>query len=619
MNKDIYDRALKLLQEVFNHNDFKELQYQIIENVVLKKDTLAVLPTGGGKSICYQLPSLMQETVTLVISPLISLMQDQVDALAKHNIKGIVLNSAISTIKYQENIQKIKTEQVRLIYTSPEGLKSSLIDTFRESKIGVGLIAIDEAHCISQWGHDFRPSYLRLSKLKHFFPLASFLALTATATKAVQLDIIKQLKLNTPSVFVGSFDRPNLYLSVEKKNKDSVLQIMKFLMKHPHEAGIIYCLTRVQVDRLALMLKKHGFCVTSYHAGLSIEERESNQRLFIEDKVPIMIATVAFGMGINKLNIRFILHYNIAKSLEEYYQEIGRAGRDNLPSTALLLYGSSDVTQARLLFQNKKNKTQNERLLKTLINYANTTTCRRRFILKYFSEVYTPNDNKNCCCDNCNKGKVVLNDLTILSQKLMSCIVRVKERYGKKYVIDILTGKKSDEIVKMGHDKLSTFAIGKDTKSATWIKITEALIAEGLIEEYGQYNLLRLTASGWDILKNRKKIMLPIDTSIDTNTTSKKEVAKSSIEAFKQSNESMNISTLTIEEKLLYNKIESFRYKVAQEENVFPIAVFTNRTIYSLVKTCPKTLNELEKIEGIGSVKCAKIGSELLAILVKSN
>ena len=521
-----------VLKTVFGYDSFRLNQKEIITKVLEGKDTLAIMPTGGGKSICYQIPALIMEGITIVVSPLISLMQNQVDALEASGIHSVFLNSTLEWKDYLAAVDDIKAGKVKLVYVSPEGLATSRIrELFSQSGIKISCITIDEAHCISQWGHDFRPDYLEISAMRNYFPEATMLALTATATDLVRKDIIRILRLKKPAVFVSSFNRSNIYLEVQPKRKaDS--QVVEYIRHHTGDSGIIYCYSRKKVDELTATLDKLGYSALSYHAGLTDEVRAKNQDLFIKDEVQIMVATIAFGMGIDKPNVRFVINYDLPKSIEEYYQEIGRAGRDGLPSSALLLYSPADIFKIRYFFEEAANPEKSEKLLQDMVNYATSRVCRRKTLLAYFGENYDKdspvkkgndiagkqgndiagkqgNDTVECCCDICSGGKIPLTDMTIPAQKFFCCMIKTNERFGATYVIDVLLGSKQSRIIDNGHDKISTWGIGKELSKNEWFDLLELLVSENYIIKEGEYNVLKLTYIGKSVYATALQLCCP--------------------------------------------------------------------------------------------------------------
>ena len=485
-----------VLKTVFGYDRFRPLQKDIITNVLKGRDTLAVMPTGGGKSLCYQLPALILKGITVVVSPLISLMQDQVNSLEKAGIHSAFLNSSLSWEEYCRATKEIKSGQVKIIYLSPEGLASQRIrDLLAWPELKIACITIDEAHCLSQWGHDFRPDYLEIKAIRKLFPDAVMLALTATATEHVRRDICQNLGMKNPKVFISSFNRANIFLEVLPK-RNALEQLIKCIRKYSGESGIIYCNSRKTVDQLAATLDKKGYSVLPYHAGLSDQVRAKNQELFIKDEVQIIVATIAFGMGINKPNVRYVINYDLPKSIEEYYQEIGRAGRDGLPSSALLLYTPADIRKIRWFFQESAFPEKDELLLQGMIKYATSTTCRRKALLQYFGEAYQPVPDSDCCCDICSNKDIPLQDFTLPAQKIICCIIRTGQRFGAGYVTDVLLGSNSQRIADNGHDRITTWGIGREYKKTEWLEFINLLVAQGYIKKTGEYNVLEVTSKG---------------------------------------------------------------------------------------------------------------------------
>ena len=503
-----------VLSSVFGYKNFRPLQEAVINSVLAKKDTLVIMPTGGGKSLCYQIPALILKGITIVVSPLISLMSNQVASLEKHGIHSVFLNSSLEWKEYLKAVDEIKKGFVKIIYVSPEGLATSRIrDLLNEGNLEVSCITIDEAHCVSEWGHDFRPDYMEIFSVRKLFPKATMIALTATATEQVKKDIIKNLGLKKPEIFTTSFDRKNIFLEVQPK-KSGESQVIDFLKNHKNESGIIYCTSRRQVDELFVSLKKKGYSVLNYHAGLPDDVRGEHQQLFIEDKVKIIVATVAFGMGIDKPNVRFVINFDLPKSIEEYYQEIGRAGRDGQPAWALLLYTYADVHKIRYFFTDMADPTKAEMKLKSMVNFASGNTCRRKALLNYFGEKYeagTGEADGSWCCDICSNLREAkpLTDMTIPIQKFLCCILRTKSRFGAAYVIDVLLGSHNKRILENGHNMISTFSIGHELTKDDWHDLVDLLLEKEYIQRVGEYNVLELTDKGRDLLVTREKVLLP--------------------------------------------------------------------------------------------------------------
>ena len=503
-----------VLSSVFGYKNFRPLQEAVINSVLAKKDTLVIMPTGGGKSLCYQIPALILKGITIVVSPLISLMSNQVASLEKHGVHSVFLNSSLEWKEYLKAVDEIKKGFVKIIYVSPEGLATSRIrDLLNEGNLEVSCITIDEAHCVSEWGHDFRPDYMEIFSVRKLFPKATMIALTATATEQVKRDIIKNLGLKKPEIFTTSFDRKNIFLEVQPK-KSGESQVIEFLKNHKDESGIIYCTSRRQVDELFVSLKKKGYSVLNYHAGLPDDVRGEHQQLFIEDKVKIIVATVAFGMGIDKPNVRFVINFDLPKSIEEYYQEIGRAGRDGQPAWALLLYTYADVHKIRYFFTDMADPTKAEMKLKSMVNFASGNTCRRKALLNYFGEKYeatTGEADGSWCCDICSNLREAkpLTDMTIPIQKFLCCILRTKSRFGAAYVIDVLLGSHNKRILENGHNMISTFSIGHELTKDDWHDLVDLLLEKEYIQRVGEYNVLELTDKGRDLLVTREKVLLP--------------------------------------------------------------------------------------------------------------
>lgn len=603
--------AQEILKDIFGYDSFRPLQLEIIKNLLAGKDTLAIMPTGGGKSLCYQIPALIFKGITIVVSPLISLMQDQVSSLKENGVPAEFLNSSLDFSEYLETVKKLKDGEIKIVYVSPEGLASDkMMGIFHECSMPINCITIDEAHCVSEWGHDFRPDYLSISNVRKHFPNAVCLALTATATASVQQDIIKNLQLYRPTVFTASFNRKNIFLEVKPK-KNALSQVIECIEKHKDESGIIYCFSRKSVDELTMKLHNEGYSVLNYHAGLSDIQRTKNQNLFIKDKVRIIVATVAFGMGINKPNVRFVIHYDMAKSLEEYYQEIGRAGRDGLESHALLLYSPGDIHKIRFFFNEAADPEKSERLLQGMINYAKARTCRRRALLSYFGENFSGADTSaDECCDICAAGPVNLTDVTIPSQKLMSCIFRLKQHYGAAYVIDVLLGSKQKRIMENHHNELSTWGIGKELEKTDWFELTDLLIETGYILKVGEYNVLAVSKMGALALTNRTQIKLPVQLNFKNIINAPKQ--KPSFVLHKKNEFLKNLSEKDTE---LYNAIKQWRNSTAEKENIAPYMIFGDKTIEELVEKKPASEKELLSVFGIGTVKAEKIGAPVLRII----
>lgn len=610
----VNEKPENVLKTVFGYDTFRPLQKDIITNVLKGKDTLAVMPTGGGKSLCYQLPALIMEGMTLVVSPLISLMQDQVGSLKTNGINSVFLNSSLSWEEYLQAIDEIKNGQIKILYVSPEGLATQKIrELLSAPEIKISCITIDEAHCVSAWGHDFRPDYLEIKSIRKLFPNAVMLALTATATEKVRTDIMQNLGMKKPAIFISSFNRPNIYLEVQPK-KNALDQVIKCIKKHSGESGIIYCYSRKQVDELTQTLDKLGYSVLNYHAGLSDQQRAKNQDLFIKDEVQIIVATIAFGMGIDKPNVRFVINYDLPKSIEEFYQEIGRAGRDGLPSSALLLYSAADIHKIRFFFQEAANPEQSEALLQGMIKYATSRVCRRKALLAYFGESYDSSnksaEEKSFCCDICAAGDLPLSDVTIPAQKLLCCIIRTNQRYGASYVIDVLMGLKNKRILENGHNKITTWGIGTEYDKETWFELVELLIDQGYLIKYGEYNILQLTPQGKAFLSSRIELNLPLN---PLNMTQPISFAKTSSKGNKIIAEKPAAND-QVADKIL-TQLKAWRKRKADDLNIAPYMIFGDKTLLDLAAKKPKSKTDLLNVYGIGKAKSEEFGRSILQII----
>ena len=608
-----------VLKSVFGYSSFRPLQKEIIQNVCSGRDTLAIMPTGGGKSLTYQIPALIFDGLTVVVSPLIALMHDQVSSLASNGIEAVFLNSSLEWEEYKSCVARVLSGKVKIVYVSPEGLATQKIQTLLHNEnLHIKCFTIDEAHCISEWGHDFRPDYLAIASVRRQFPQAVCLALTATATKHVRDDIVNNLQMKNPDILLASFNRPNIFLEVRPK-RDSYVQIVSFLKEHLEDSGIIYCFSRKQVDQLADLLSNDGFSVLPYHAGLDDSTREKNQTAFIRDKVQIMVATVAFGMGIDKPNVRFVIHYDLPKSLEQYYQEIGRAGRDGLPSTALLLYSSADIHKIRYFFADSADVEKSEKLLQSMVDYASARHCRRQKLLAYFGEFYTPESSaeNKCCCDICSTGQIQETDVTIPVQKFLSCIYRLNQRFGTLYVIDVLLGSRQKRIMDNGHNMLSTWGIGTELSREDWFELASILTERNYIEKSMEYSILSVTAKGRELLATREKVFLPV---VFTGRGAKKSEAsakksKPEFALHKKGSAFEAISDTDAEGLRICNALKEWRKKTADKSNVPPYVIFGDKTLVEIALKKPQTSAELLEIYGLGDAKVRKFSSAILKII----
>ena len=610
-----------VLKTVFGYDEFRPLQKDIITNVLKRHDTLAVMPTGGGKSLCYQLPALIMKGITVVVSPLISLMQDQVTSLETAGIPSAFLNSSLSWEDYCSTVDEIKSGKVKIIYVSPEGLATNKIRELLSSpELKISCITIDEAHCVSQWGHDFRPDYLEISSVRHLFPNAVMLALTATATEHVRQDICQNLAMKNPKVFISSFNRANIYLEVQPK-RGAMETVINYIRKHAGDSGIIYCNSRKSVEEIAQTLDKKGYSALPYHAGLSDEVRAKNQNLFIKDEVQIIVATIAFGMGINKPNVRYVINYDLPKSIEEYYQEIGRAGRDGLPASALLLYSPGDIHKNKFFIEDSADPEKAELLLKGMINFATSRTCRRKTLLAYFGELYDgdlrgKSEDDTCCCDICSAPAPELKDVTIPAQKFLCCIIRTNQRFGAGYITDVLLGSKAQRIIDNGHNKITTWGIGTEYSKQEWLELCDLLIDEHYIRKTGDYNVLELTETGKRFVASRAELKLPMRTVMRAYTKSAVSTYNTNVRGEKIIAEKPAVNDEQAEK--IINNLKAWRKRKADDLNIAPYMIFGDKTLLDLAAKKPKSRGDLLNIYGIGRIKAEEFGRSILQIIEES-
>lgn len=648
-----HETPASILKSVFGYDSFRPLQEEIISGILAGRDTLAVMPTGGGKSLCYQVPALLFPGLTIVVTPLIALMQDQVAALESSGVEALFLNSSLDRDAYRENVARIRGGKVKLLYAAPESLATERVQELLSS-VRVDCITIDEAHCISDWGHDFRPEYRQIAGIRDLFPGAVCLALTATATSRVRGDIKKNLKLDHPAEFVASFNRKNIFLEVIPK-KNPVHQILAFLEGRGEESGIIYCFSRKQVDDLAVELSSRGHKALPYHAGLADGVRMENQAAFLRDEALIMVATIAFGMGINKPNVRFVIHFDLPKSPEQYYQEIGRAGRDGEPARAILLYNYGDTRKIRFFMEDKsaKDTKRAEEHLKAITAYAEARTCRRKILLAWFGEDYTPpevadgtrsqNPGESVdfpCCDACSSPARPDVDVTIQAQKFLSCVVRTGERYGAAYVIDVLMGSRQKRIVDNGHHRLSTWGIGKEMDKDDWFELARLLVAGGYLRKEAEYGVLSLTTDARDALSERTEILLPFFLAggtgsagatgssplagldhADTADTPGGPTAARPRSAGRQGTLKFPKKTGTGVDPLdrdglrRLSALKNLRRGLAEAASVPPYVIFSDRTLEDIVAKNPSAVDDLLGVYGIGAVKAERYGEFIMRAL----
>jgi len=592
-------QAEQVLHEVFGFEKFRSLQKDIIQNVLEKNDTLAIMPTGGGKSLCYQIPALLFEGLTIVVSPLISLMKDQVDQLRAYEISASYLNSSLSAQEYDNTLNLIRKNELDLLYLAPETLmKGSVLKLL--SSLNIECIAIDEAHCISEWGHDFRPEYRQLSDVTKRFKNAVVLGLTATATPRVQKDIAHSLGLANANTFVASFNRKNLYLDVVAKS-GPLQQVINFLRRHEGESGIIYCFSRNQVDQLTDDLNANGFNALPYHAGLGETIRTQNQNAFIRDEADIIVATIAFGMGIDKPDVRFVIHHDMPQNIESYYQQIGRAGRDGLHADCLFLFSYGDAAKIRYFIEQKSSEEQQiaEQHLQKLISFVESNECRRIELLRYFGEQF---NEQNCgMCDFCTGDIPEKENITIPVQKFLSTMARTEQRFGYNHILNILLGSRRKEVLKFRHDQISTYGIGKEFSRPEWKQLYRELMKQDIIVREFEHKSLKLTPKATEILKGNREVFGVIELPVQKMQTG---TVKSEIESLDFNKE-------------LFALLKQKRMKLAQAQGVPPYIIFADTTLIEMAYFFPQSEGSLLKIHGVGRAKAKKYGTSFMKVIAK--
>ncbi|EGK84376.1 DNA helicase RecQ [Microcoleus vaginatus PCC 9802] len=581
------------LKHFFGYDSFRPGQQEIVEAALQKRDMMIVMPTGGGKSLCFQLPALLKPGLTVVVSPLIALMQDQVEALQDNGIGATFLNSTLSSQETRSRETAILEGKIKLLYVAPERLLGERFLPFLDivaNKLGISAFAIDEAHCVSEWGHDFRPEYRQMQRVRDRYPDIPIMGLTATATERVRQDIIQQLTLRNPYIHVASFNRPNLYYEVRPKTKHSFAEVLQ-IIKKKGGSGIIYCLSRKKVDEVAYKLQQSGIQALPYHAGMNDVDRATNQTRFIRDDVQVMVATIAFGMGINKPDVRFVIHYDLPKNLEGYYQESGRAGRDNEPAHCSLFFGYGDVKMIDYIIEQKPDP-QEQRIarqqLRRVINYAESTDCRRTIQLSYFGDSFPGNCGT---CDNCCNQKPV-EDWTIEAMKFLSCVARCQEKFGMNHIIDVLRGSKNQKILQYQHHQLSTYGIGKDRSAEEWKKLSRSLLNQGFLDEKTDgFPILKLNEKSWEIMKRQRTVEIAIEPQREVQG---------------------KVRSLAVEVEGLFTVLRTLRKQIADEQFVPPYVVFADKSLRDMAEKRPQNLREFEEVYGVGSNKRDKYGKVFL-------
>ncbi len=594
--KTINNNKLNILKSVFGYDTFRPLQEECIDSVLNKRDTVLIMPTGGGKSLCYQIPALMLPGLTVVISPLISLMKDQVNQLKALGVEAEVLNSSLSWEEYDTNKMLIRSGRTKLLFVAPETLfKPDILEMLDCAK--VDCITIDEAHCISEWGHDFRPEYRRIKDIRSQFPGAAYLAVTATATTRVRADIIANLDLKNPVELMASFNRDNLFYEVIPKSR-ATDQTLDFLDQFKDQSGIIYCFSRKQVDTLTADLNEFGFKALAYHAGLPNDVRHKNQELFIRDDVPIIVATIAFGMGINKPNVRFVIHYDLPKNLESYYQETGRAGRDGLPAHCLLLFSPGDIAKIRYFIDQKPDETQKrvaQNHLNAMVGFAESPQCRRIPLIRYFGEDYNV---ENCgLCDTCINPKKPTVNLTVEAVKFFQCISETEERFGAMHVINVLRGSQVEKVLNYRHDECRIYGAGRHLSVRQWQYLVRQFLSQNVLNKEEKYGVLSLNRQSYEILSDKRTFEGFPPPADKAKLTSTKRM------------------TSTNYDKSLFDVLRAKRKELADRKGVPPYVIFSDKSLVDMCQRLPKDKNEFAQIFGVGEQKLKKFGDIFIDLI----
>lgn len=589
-------KARQMLRQVFGYDDFRPMQERVIESVLGPRDTFVLMPTGGGKSLCFQIPALLKEGTAVVVSPLISLMKDQVDALRENGVAAAFLNSSLSDAEASKVLRDLLSGNLKLLYIAPERLVMADMLSKLES-VNLSLIAIDEAHCVSQWGHDFRPEYVQLGRVRQRFPTVPFVALTATADDQTRDDVVKRLQLVEPEVFVAGFDRPNIRYTVVEKQKP-IEQLQDFISLRPEDSGIVYCLSRKRVEEVAAKLRERGVEAAAYHAGMDSKARNRVQDAFQQDDTRVVVATVAFGMGIDKPNVRFVVHFDMPKNVEGYYQETGRAGRDGLPSEALLLYGQGDIITVKKLISMNENAAQKAvelQKLNSMIDMAEATTCRRAYLLSYFGE--TPPEH--CAnCDICLSPPETY-DATEDVRKLLMCVYELKQKFGMRHAVDVLRGSESQKLIEWGHTQLTSYGAGQGRSADQWYSIVRQLVHQGLLlQDAEQYGVLKLTPLTRPVLRDNAKIRLVRP--------------REKVRRTKEARVSRSQGKVSPYNEGLFQVLRTLRRKLADEQGVPPYVIFGDASLQDMAAKRPRSTDAFLEITGVGQSKLAKYGEIFL-------